>query len=183
VGGHCIPVDPYYLSWKARQYDFYTKFIELAAEVNLAMPYHVVDLVGQALGQAGKPLQGSRVLVLGVAFKPDVDDARNSPAERIIELLLNRGADVRYSDPYVPRYRLGRDVFCRDERWLENTELNDEALAWSDCVVIVADHKAVDYGRVVQKASIVVDTRNTTQGIRGPARVIRLGAPLAGSGG
>ncbi len=113
VGGHCIPVDPYYLSWKAREYDFYTKFIELAAEVNQAMPYHVVDLVAQALSQQGKPLDGARVLILGVAFKRDIDDARNSPAERIIELLLKRGAEVSYSDPYVPRYRVGRDVFYR----------------------------------------------------------------------
>jgi UDP-N-acetyl-D-glucosamine dehydrogenase len=171
VGGHCIPVDPYYLSWKAREYDFYTKFIELAAEVNQAMPYHVVDLVAQALGRAGKSLEGSRVLVLGVAFKPDVDDARNSPAERAIELLLGRGAEVTYSDPYVPRYRVGRDG-------LEHVALTDEVLAASDCVVIIANHRSVDYARVLQKASIVVDTRNATQGLEGPAHVVRIGAPL-----
>ena len=101
VGGHCIPVDPYYLFWKAREYDFYTKFIELAAEVNEAMPYHVVDLVAEGLSQAGRPLKGADVLVLGVAFKPDVDDARNSPAKRVIELLLRRGARVTYHDPYL----------------------------------------------------------------------------------
>ena len=178
VGGHCIPVDPYYLSWKAREYDFYTKFIELAAEVNQAMPYHVVDLVTQALGRAGKSLEGSKVLVLGVAFKPDVDDARNSPAERAIELLLGRGAEVTYSDPYVPRYRVGRDVFCPEERWLEHVALTDEVLAASDCIVIIANHRSVDYARVLQKASIVVDTRNATQGLEGPAYVVRIGAPL-----
>jgi len=177
VGGHCIPVDPYYLSWKAREYDFYTKFIELAAEVNLAMPYHVVDIVGQALSQEGKVLSGARVLIVGVAFKRDVDDARNSPAERIIELLLRRGADVCYSDPYVPRYRVGRDVFYPEERWLEHVELSDQVLATVDCAVIIAGHRAVDYNRLLQSAPLVVDTDNSTRGLAGPARVVRIGAP------
>ena len=178
VGGHCIPVDPYYLSWKAREYDFYTKFIELAAEVNQTMPYHVVDLVGQALSQAGKPLDGARVLLLGVAFKRDTDDARNSPAERIIELLLRRGAQVSYNDPFVPRYRVGCDVFHPAERWLESVGLTDQALAAADCVVIVAGHRAVDYAQVVRRASLIVDTVNATAGLSGPSRVIRVGAPL-----
>jgi UDP-N-acetyl-D-glucosamine dehydrogenase len=178
VGGHCIPVDPYYLSWKAREYDFYTKFIELAAEVNQTMPYHVVDLVGQALSQAGKPLDGARVLVLGVAFKRDTDDARNSPAERIIELLLRRGAQVSYSDPFVPRYRVGCDVFHPTERWLESIDLTDQALAAADCVVIVAGHRAVDYAQVVRRASLIVDTVNATASLSGPSRVVRVGAPL-----
>jgi UDP-N-acetyl-D-glucosamine dehydrogenase len=179
VGGHCIPVDPYYLSWKAREYDFYTKFIELAAEVNQAMPYHVVDLVAQALSLEGKPLDGAQVLILGVAFKRDTDDARNSPAERIIELLFRRGARVCYSDPYVPRYRVGSDVFYPDERWLESVELTDQALAAADCVVIVAGHQAFDYAQVMRQARIVVDTVNATRGLSGPMRVIRVGAPLA----
>jgi UDP-N-acetyl-D-glucosamine dehydrogenase len=178
VGGHCIPVDPYYLSWKAREYDFYTKFIELAAEVNLAMPYHVVDLVGRALSEQGKALAGAQVLILGVAFKRDVDDARNSPAERIIELLLGRGVQVCYSDPYVPRYRVGSDVFHREERWLDSVELTDDELAAADCVVIVAGHQAMDYGQVVRHARVVVDAVNATQGLKGPARVLRVGAPL-----
>jgi UDP-N-acetyl-D-glucosamine dehydrogenase len=178
VGGHCIPVDPYYLSWKARQYDFYTKFIELAAEVNQAMPYHVVDLVSQALSGYGKALEGARVLILGVAFKRDIDDARNSPAERIIEILLKRGADVAYSDPYVPRYRVGRDVFYREERWLKSVALTDEVLGAADCVVIVAGHKVIDYARVLAHAPVVVDTVNATQGLGDGARVIRVGAPL-----
>ena len=178
VGGHCIPVDPYYLSWKAREYDFYTKFIELAAEVNQTMPYHVVDLVAQALSQAGKPLDGARVLVLGVAFKRDTDDARNSPAERIIELLLKRGARVSYSDPFVPRYRVGRDVFYPTERWLESVELTNQALAAADCVVIIAGHTAVDYTQVMQQATLIVDTVNATSGLNGPSRVVRVGAPL-----
>jgi UDP-N-acetyl-D-glucosamine dehydrogenase len=178
VGGHCIPVDPYYLSWKAREYDFYTKFIELAAEVNQAMPYHVVDLVAQSVGRQGKALNGARVLVLGVAFKKDIDDARNSPAERVIELLLQRGVDVAYSDPYVPRFRVGRDVFYRDERWLENVDLSAEALSDRDCVVIVAGHGVVDYAQVVRHAPLVVDTVNATLGLEGPAEIVRVGAPL-----
>ena len=178
VGGHCIPVDPYYLSWKARQYDFYTKFIELAAEVNQAMPYHVVDLVAQLLSQEGKPVDGSHVLILGVAFKRDIDDARNSPAERVIELLLRRGAHIAYHDPYVPRYRVGHDVFYPDERWLESVPLGDETLASADCVVILAGHRAIRYERVVQKARAVVDTVNATHGLSGTARVVRVGAPM-----
>jgi UDP-N-acetyl-D-glucosamine dehydrogenase len=178
VGGHCIPVDPYYLSWKAREYDFCTKFIELAAEVNQTMPYHVVDLVAQALGREGKPLDRAQVLILGVAFKRDVDDARNSPAERIIELLLNRGVQVSYSDPYVPRYRVGRDVFCPSERWLDSVDLTEETLAAADCVVIVAGHKLVDYVQVVQHARLIVDTVNATFGLGGSAQVLRVGAPL-----
>jgi UDP-N-acetyl-D-glucosamine dehydrogenase len=177
VGGHCIPVDPYYLSWKAREYDFYTKFIELAAEVNQAMPYHVVELATQALSQEGKPLDGARILVLGVAFKRDIDDARNSPAERIIELLLKHGARVSYHDPYVPRYRVGRDVFYPEERWFESVELTEETLAASDCVLIVAGHHAADYARVMQHARLVVDAVNATHKLRGPARVVRVGAP------
>jgi UDP-N-acetyl-D-glucosamine dehydrogenase len=179
VGGHCIPVDPYYLSWKAREYDFYTKFIELAAEVNQAMPNHVVSLVAQALSKEGKALNGSQVLILGVAFKRDIDDARNSPAERIIELLLKQGAQVSYSDPHVPHFRVGRDVFCPDERWLDSVELTDEVLAAADCVVIVAGHQATDYAQVVRHAPVVVDTVNATQNLRGLAKVMRVGAPIS----
>ncbi|HNS51970.1 MAG TPA: nucleotide sugar dehydrogenase [Anaerolineae bacterium] len=178
VGGHCIPVDPYYLSWKARQFDFYTKFIELAAEVNQAMPYHVIELAAQALGQEGKPLEGARVLVLGVAFKRDIDDARNSPAERVIELLLRRGAHVSYHDPYVARYRVGHDVFFPEERWLESVPLDDEALQAADCVIILAGHRSIRYDRVTQQARVVVDTVNATHGLTGLARIVRVGAPL-----
>lgn len=177
VGGHCIPVDPYYLSWKAREYDFYTKFIELAAEVNQTMPYHVVDLASQALSQEGKPLEGAKTLVLGVAFKRDIDDARNSPAQRIIELLLARGAQISYHDPWVPRYRVGRDVFHPEEHWLKSIDLTDQVLADADCVIVVAGHKATDYTKVLQQARVVVDTVNATQGLGGSARVLRVGAP------
>jgi UDP-N-acetyl-D-glucosamine dehydrogenase len=177
VGGHCIPVDPYYLSWKAREYDFYTKFIELAAEVNQAMPNHVVSLVAQALSKEGKALNGAQVLILGVAFKRDIDDARNSPAERIIELLLKQGAQVSYSDPHVPRFRVGRDVFFPDERWLDSVELTGDVLSGADCAVIVAGHQAMDYAQVVRHAPVVVDTVNATQNLRGHAKIIRVGAP------
>jgi UDP-N-acetyl-D-glucosamine dehydrogenase len=178
VGGHCIPVDPYYLSWKAREYDFYTKFIELAAEVNQAMPYHVVEIVGQTLSRQGKPIAGSQILILGVAFKRDIDDARNSPAERIIELLLSRGARVFYSDPYIPRFHVGRDVFCPEEYWLDSVELTSERLSSADCVVILAGHQVIDYGHVLRHARAVVDTANVTPGLVGAERVARLGAPI-----
>ncbi len=186
VGGHCIPVDPYYLSWKAREYDYYAEFIELAGEVNQAMPYHVVDLVAQALSRRGRALVGAQLLVLGVAFKPDIDDARNSPAQRVIELLLSRGALVRYHDPYIPHFQVGGNVFWREPLRLDSHELTDEALETSDCAVIVAGHRRVDYARVVRHAPLVVDTCNASRRAleRGALdaalwreKVLRLGAP------
>lgn len=182
VGGHCIPVDPYYLSWKAREYDFSTKFIELAAEVNQGMPYHTVDLVAQALSREGKPLDGAQILILGVAFKRDIDDARNSPAERIIELLMKWGARVAFHDPYVPRFCVGATAAGahggRDGHCLDSMELTDELLAGADCVVIVAGHRGLDYARVTRHARVVVDTVNATAGLSGSARVVRVGAPF-----
>ncbi len=179
VGGHCIPVDPYYLSWKAREYDYYAEFIELAGEVNQAMPYHVVDLVSQALSLRRKPLYDARVLVLGVAFKPDIDDARNSPAERVIELLLRRGATVRYHDPYVPRFQVGNDVFHRQAVLLESVPLTEEEIGAADCVVIVTNHRSLDYAYIVQHANLIVDTRNATAGVSDLGnKIVRLGAPL-----
>ncbi len=180
VGGHCIPVDPYYLSWKAREYDYYTEFIELAGEVNQAMTHHVVDLVCQGLSLQGKPLRDARVLVLGVAFKPDIDDARNSPAKRIIELLLSRGARVRYHDPYVPRFQVGNDVFHRKTVVLESMPLTEKEITAADCVVVVTDHRSLDYERVVKHANLVVDTRNVTSGMASHReKIVRLGTPLA----
>jgi len=179
VGGHCIPVDPYYLSWKAREYDYYTEFIELAGEVNQAMPHHVVDLMGQALSLHGKPLRDARVLVLGVAFKPGIDDARNSPAERIIELLLSRGARVRYHDPYVPRFQVGNDVFHCETVVLESVPLTEEEIGAADCVAIVTGHRNLDYRHIVEHAALVVDTCNATAGAgQGREKVVRLGTPL-----
>jgi UDP-N-acetyl-D-glucosamine dehydrogenase len=181
VGGHCIPVDPYYLSWKAREYDYYTEFIELAGEVNQAMPHHVVDLVAQALSMRKKPLCDARVLVLGVAFKPGIDDARNSPAERVIELLLSRGAAVRYHDAYVPRFRVGGDVFHREPITLESAPLTEAEIAAADCVLIVTGHRHLDYECVVEHADLVVDTCNVTAGVSGAdgeGKIVRLGVPL-----
>jgi len=178
VGGHCIPVDPYYLSWKAREYDFYTKFIELAAEVNLSMPYHVVERVQQALGTQGKALCEARVLILGVAFKRDVDDARNSPAERIIELLLRAGVQVSYNDPYVPRYAVGGDVFHPERIVMVSVDLTRERLAQQDAVVILAGHRAYDYAWVTRHARLVVDTVNATRSVnQARDRIVRIGAP------
>jgi UDP-N-acetyl-D-glucosamine dehydrogenase len=178
VGGHCIPVDPYYLSWKAREYDYYAEFIELAGEVNQAMPYHVVDLVSRALSSRLKPLMGAKVLVLGVSFKPGIADARNSPAERVIELLLGRGAEVCYHDSYVPTFAVGGDVVHRDRVVLESVPLTAKRLGGQDCVVIVTAHDSVDYSRVVKSAPLVVDTCNATAGVEYEAgKVLRLGAP------
>ncbi|MFN2269399.1 MAG: nucleotide sugar dehydrogenase [Anaerolineae bacterium] len=180
VGGHCIPIDPYYLSWKAREYDYYAEFIELAGEVNQAMTYHVVELASRGLSRQGKPLSGARVLVLGVAFKHDIDDARNSPAERIIELLLSGGAQVTYHDPYIPSFRVGGNVFHRELVTLESVALTEDALTTADCVIIVTDHLSVDYELVVRYARLVVDTRNTTASVSGyEEKIVRLGAPLS----
>jgi len=176
VGGHCIPVDPYYLSWKAREYDFTTKFIELAAEINQAMPFHVVKLVSDSLNRIGKSVKDARVLILGVAFKPNVEDARNSPAERVIELLLGLGAQVRYHDPHVPVFHIGDDVFHRAPAEFKSVPLTDDALRASDAVVIVTPHKSVDYARVVKFASLVIDSANAAAGK--PGNVVRLGAPF-----
>lgn len=177
VGGHCIPVDPYYLSWKAREYDFYTKFIELAAEVNQSMPFHVVNLIADAVNRDGKALDGARVLVLGVAFKRDIDDARNSPAERVIELLISRHARVSFHDPYVPHFHIGGSVFHREPLTMERIELTPEVIHDADVVVIVTGHRNVDYGLVLQHAKRVVDTTSVTGELENSERVIRLGAP------
>jgi UDP-N-acetyl-D-glucosamine dehydrogenase len=176
VGGHCIPVDPYYLSWKAREYDFYTKFIELAAEVNSEMPYHTVQKVIQGLNQRGQSIKGASVLVLGVAFKPNVDDARNSPAERVIELLLKEGAKISYHDPYVPHFHVGGDVFLRDGTHFESVPVTPEILTQADCVVIVTGHADIDYAQVVEHARLVIDAVNATRQVRyGRDKIIRLG--------
>jgi len=178
VGGHCVPVDPYYLFWKAREYDFYPRFIELAAELNQSMPYHVVAKTSGALNTQGKTMHQANVLVLGVSFKPDVDDARNSPAQRVIELLLSHGAQVTYNDPHIPRFTVGKDVFYRDELILNSIPLTEELLANHDCVVIVAGHSSYDYDWIVAHASLVVDTMNATREVKNNReRIVRVGAP------
>jgi UDP-N-acetyl-D-glucosamine dehydrogenase len=178
VGGHCIPVDPYYLSWKAREYDFYTRFIELAAEVNGDMPYHTVELIGQGLNRLGKSLRGAEILVLGVAFKPNIDDARNSPAERVIELLLKEGAKVKYHDPYVDKFSVGGNVVLHERTVVQKVGLTGDTLAMADCVVIITGHRDIDYEWVVRESSIVVDAVNITSRLSAPdSNVMRLGAP------
>ncbi len=177
VGGHCIPVDPYYLSWKAREYDFYTRFIELAAEVNGDMPYHTVSIIGQGLNGCDKTLRGANILVLGVAFKPNIDDARNSPAERVIELLIKRGANVFYHDPYVPNFRVGGDVVLKNVVTFKSVELSPETLAGVDCTVIITGHNNIDYNWVVDQSLLVVDAVNATKHIvKNKDKIIRLGA-------
>jgi UDP-N-acetyl-D-glucosamine dehydrogenase len=181
VGGHCIPVDPYYLSWKAREYDFYTRFIELAAEVNGDMPYHTVQLVSRVLNQQGKTLHKAQVLILGVAFKPNIDDARNSPAERIIELLVREDADVSYHDPYVPHFNVGGDIVLKNRLTFECVPLTSENLAGADCVIIITDHHSFDYKWIVNEAQLVVDTRNATRRVtENRHKITRLGAPMDG---
>ncbi len=178
VGGHCVPVDPYYLFWKAREYDFYLRFIELAAELNQGMPHHVIARIADALNGQGKTLQQAKVLVLGVSFKPDVDDPRNSPAQRVIELLLSHGVQVSYNDPHVSQFTVGKDVFYREELTLDSVALTEEVLSNHDCVVIVAGHSSYDYDWIVTHAHLVVDTMNATRGVKNNReRIVRLGAP------
>jgi len=161
LGGHCIPIDPFYLSWKAKQVGFEARFIELAGQVNSFMPRHVVAKAGEALNDHGKAVRGSRILVLGVAYKNDIEDVRESPALDIINHLRRLGADVAYSDPYVH----GLEEEGID---LESQELTDALVAGSDLVVITTGHRTVDYARVVAKAPVVLDTRNVLKGMDAP---------------
>ena len=162
LGGHCIPVDPYYLSWKAREFDFATRFIELAGEVNTAMPYNVVEAIANALNDRQKALKGSRVLVLGVAYKKDVDDLRESPTLKIMQLLIERGARVEYNDPYFPQLHKMRHY---DYSHMRSIDLTPANLTGFDCVVIATDHSSYDYQAIVEAAPLVVDTRNATRRI------------------
>ena len=160
LGGHCIPVDPYYLSWKAKEWDFQTRFIELAGEINTSMPYHVVSSVASALNRHKKALNGSKVLVLGVAYKRDIDDLRESPALTIIEELQKQGAEVFYNDPYFPKVGRGRKYN------LQMTCTPLENLGQYDCVLIVTDHSDYPYQKIVNEAQLIVDSRNATRGIK-----------------
>lgn len=159
LGGHCIPIDPFYLSWKAKEYDFRTKFIELAGEVNVGMPYYAVEKAVEALNEHSKSLKGSKILVLGLAYKKDIDDLRESPSLTIIEILKEKGAIVSYNDPFFPYVGRGRHY----DLDMHNTPL--ENLDQYDCVMIVTDHSAYDYKQIVKEAKLVIDTRNATKGI------------------
>jgi UDP-N-acetyl-D-glucosamine dehydrogenase len=177
IGGHCIPLDPHYLSWKARQHGFDSRFISLAEEVNSRMPEHVVQLVSDGLNDERKAMKGSSILLLGVAYKKDVDDVRESPALSIIDRLRAKGATVSYHDPLVSEMRFDDAHTEANGEPLNSVELSDERLRTADCVIIVTDHTNVDYGRVCNLAPLIVDTRNALNGqLRrdSKARIIRL---------
>jgi UDP-N-acetyl-D-glucosamine dehydrogenase len=170
LGGHCIPIDPFYLTWAARRHGLNTRFIELAGEINTAMPLYVVERLTGALNEAGRAVKGSRICVLGVAYKKDVDDPRESPAFTILELLHARGARVTYNDPHVPRLPPMRHHRVR----LDSQPLTAEFLAAQDCVLIVTDHSAYDMPAILRHARLVVDTRNATSGCEpGKCRVVK----------
>jgi UDP-N-acetyl-D-glucosamine dehydrogenase len=164
LGGHCIPIDPFYLSWKTKQAGIEARFIELAGYINGQMPLFVVDKVQNALNDAGKPVKGSKIHVMGVAYKRDIEDVRESPALDVMMLLQRRGGLMTYSDPHVPKLRVeGLDLHASPE----------EAAAQADCVVIVTDHAAFDYRALVERASLIVDTRNALKGVKSP-KIVRL---------
>lgn len=173
VGGHCIPVDPYYLAWRAREFDFVERFVELAGDINLAMPRHVVELAAEALNERGKSIRGSRIGVLGVAFKPNVQDARNTPAADVIALLAARGAAVSYHDPLVPELRAtGGEIF--------HSTAFETMIEASDLIVVVTPHKAIDWTAVFAQADLIVDTVNSSRGrVSRDRQVFRLGAGWA----
>jgi UDP-N-acetyl-D-glucosamine dehydrogenase len=163
LGGHCIPVDPYYLSWKAREFDFATRFIELAGEINTAMPYHVVDAVASALNERQKSLKGAKILLMGVAYKKDVDDLRESPSLKLLELLTAKGAVLDYNDPYFAALHKMRHY---DFSNMKSVDLKPEKIASYDCVLIATDHSQYDYDAIVRDAKLVVDTRNATRRVQ-----------------
>jgi len=166
LGGHCIPIDPFYLSWKAREFDFRTRFIELAGEINMAMPYFVLEHLAAGLNEQRKSIKGARILVLGLAYKRDIDDLRESPSLTVIELLRERGAIVAYNDPYFPTVGRGRHYD------LNMTCAPLEDLAQYDAAVIVTDHSSYDFNAIVEQSQLVVDTRNATKGIDSP-KIVR----------
>ncbi|MCE9582067.1 MAG: nucleotide sugar dehydrogenase [Planctomycetes bacterium] len=161
LGGHCIPIDPYYLSWKARQFDVTTRFIELAGEINTSMPYYVMTRLGEALDRRGKTLHGAKILLLGVAYKKNSDDVRESPALKLMELLQGRGAEIAYHDPHVAKLPKMRHHAIK----MSSQKLTADLVKKQDAVLIVTDHADVDYAMVVENAALVVDTRNATKGV------------------
>jgi len=162
LGGHCIPIDPYYLTWKAREYGHHTRFIELAGEINNSMPHYVIRQTAHGLNEAGKPLRGSKVLVIGLAYKPDVDDVRETPAAEIIKLLFESGADVSYHDPHVPLFAGMRKYM---EYRMHSESLTEDTLKKADCVLIVTNHSTIDWAMIGQHAELVVDSRNAMRDV------------------
>lgn len=161
LGGHCIPIDPFYLTWKAREYEQTTRFIELAGEVNTGMPHYVIERTAWALNGVKKAMNGANILVLGAAYKKDVDDMRESPALRIIEMLQTRGAQVQYHDPYVPKLPKTRHY----DLDMSSVPIDDATLRGCDALIIVTDHSSIDYARLVRLAPLVIDTRNATRSV------------------
>jgi UDP-N-acetyl-D-glucosamine dehydrogenase len=162
LGGHCIPIDPFYLTWKAREYDFSTRFIELAGEINTQMPYHVIDGVMRVLNERERAVHGAKVLVLGVAYKKNVDDVRESPSEKVIDLLKEAGAIVTYNDPHCPTMKKTRHF----DHGLTSVDLTPDRLASNDAVLILTDHDAYDWELIVKHARLVIDTRNATKHVK-----------------
>jgi len=169
LGGHCIPIDPFYLTWKAHEYDFQTKFIELAGEINTHMPYFVVEKVIAALNSKKKTIQSSRILVLGLAYKKDIDDTRESPSLKLIELLMAKGALVDFNDPYIPRAKKMR----RYDLKKSSVRLTKESLKTYDCVIVATDHSSYDYGFILKHSSLIVDTRNAMKGLKHGGKVVK----------
>ena len=163
LGGHCIPIDPFYLSWVARKHDIPTRFIELAGEINASMPKYVITRLSEALNEHGKPIHGARIGVLGVAYKRDVDDPRESPSFKLMELLLERGADLSYNDPHIPSLPKMRQF---EVPAMESNELTKDYLQSLDCVLIATDHSAYDYDTIVKYAPLIVDARNATANVK-----------------
>ena len=162
LGGHCIPIDPFYLTWKAREYDFSTRFIELAGEINTSMPYYVVQKTIEALNEKGKSIKGSKILILGLAYKKDIDDTRESPSLKLIELFRTHGATVDYNDPYVSQTKKTRKYDFK----MKSVPLTENNLRKYDCVLVATDHSSYDHAFIAKHASLVIDTRNAMKNIR-----------------
>ena len=163
LGGHCIPIDPFYLAWKAKEYDFSTRFIQLAGEINVSMPYYVIEKTVEALNRNKKSLNGSKILVIGIAYKKDIDDDRESPGYAIMKMLLEKGAVVSYNDPWIPKLQATRKYDFK----MESTPISPEVLAEMDAVIIITDHSAYDFAEIVKHSNLVIDTRNATKGVKG----------------
>jgi len=168
LGGHCIPIDPFYLAWKAKEYDFSTRFIQLAGEINISMPYYVIEKTVEALNKKRKSINGSNILILGIAYKKDIDDDRESPGYAIMKILLEKGAVVHYNDPWIPKLHTTRKYNFQ----MESTPITPDLLAKMDAVVIVTDHSDYDYAEIVKHSNLVIDTRNATKGIKGATEKI-----------
>ncbi|HUV78634.1 MAG TPA: nucleotide sugar dehydrogenase [Desulfobacterales bacterium] len=163
LGGHCIPIDPFYLAWKAKEYDFSTRFIQLAGEINVSMPYYVIEKTVEALNNKRKSINGSNILILGIAYKKDIDDDRESPGYAIMKILLEKGAILKYNDPWIPKLHTTRKYNFQ----MESTPITPDLLAKMDAVIIVTDHSDYDYAEIVKHSNLVIDTRNATKGIKG----------------